>query len=135
MGSRGVDNAQPNPEPALIVIVEDDPLIRAVLADILADDGFMVREAQGADEALSALETQASATCVLFTDIIMPGSSIDGLDLIRSVHGRWPDIKLLVASGGSAPDPDDLPEGARFIPKPYRYHQLIRQVRDMTEAP
>ena len=101
----------------VILIVEDDFLIRVNAADMVRDMGFDVFEAADADEAVNLLETEPAIT-VVFTDIQMPGS-MDGLRLAAVIRDRWPPVRLLITSGQLSPAADDIPLGARFIPKPY----------------
>jgi len=68
---------------------------------------------------------------VVFTDIQMPGS-MDGLKLARAVRGRWPPIKIVATSGHLNVGEMDLPEGGRFLPKPYRSTQVTRVLRELT---
>jgi CheY-like chemotaxis protein len=73
---------------AVILIVEDDFLVRMHAAEMIADAGFEVVEAGSADEAIVILEGRLDIT-VVFTDIQMPGS-MDGLKLAMAIGGRWP---------------------------------------------
>lgn len=93
----------------VVLIVEDEFLIRLHAAQIIEDAGFDVIEASNADEAIPILEARSDIT-VLFTDIQMPGS-MDGLRLAAAVKGRWPPIKIVATSGIVNVRPDDLPEG------------------------
>lgn len=106
----------------IILVVEDDELIRKHAADMVRDLGFETIEAADADEAISLLE-RCSEITVVFTDIQMPGS-MDGLRLVAVVRDRWPPIALLVTSGQANPPAAALPQGARFISKPYMHHEL-----------
>ena len=72
----------------VVLIVEDDLLIRLHAAQIIEEAEFDVIEASNADEAIAILEARSDIT-VLFTDIQMPGS-MDGLKLAAAVKGRWP---------------------------------------------
>ena len=90
-------------------------------------------EASNADEAISILEARSDIT-VLFTDIQMPGS-MDGLKLAAAVKGRWPPIKIVATSGLVNVRPDDLPEGGRFLPKPYDPIQLTATLQELTVDP
>jgi CheY-like chemotaxis protein len=63
----------------------------------------------------------------------MPGS-MDGLKLARFVRGRWPPIKIVATSGFVNVGEDDLPEGSRFLPKPYRPEQIVATLRELTAA-
>jgi DNA-binding NtrC family response regulator len=100
-----------------ILVVEDEILVRELSVGELKDAGFEVAEAGSAGEALGVLETGA-AIAVLFTDVNMPGQ-LDGLGLAHLVHERWPDVRLIVTSGGEKVGLADLPDKGRFIAKPF----------------
>jgi CheY-like chemotaxis protein len=118
------------PSKPVILVVEDDFLLRMDAADIIRDAGFDVLEASNADEAIAVLETR-SDIAVVFTDIQMPGS-MDGLKLARAVRGRWPPIKIVTTSGQYVVEATDLPEGGRFLPKPYSATQVSGLLRELT---
>ena len=117
----------------VVLIVEDDFLIRLHAAQIIEDAGFDVVEASNADQAIAFLEARSDIT-VLFTDIEMPGS-MDGLKLAAAVKGRWPPIKIVATSGLVDVRWDDLPEGGRFLPKPYHPAQLTATLQELTVDP
>ena len=119
--------------PKIILVAEDEVLIRGSVADALTEAGFVVLEASHAAEALDILNGQADSIAVLFTDIHMPGD-IDGLDLAHHALGKWPWIALLIASGKARPEPDELPTGSRFLAKPYHPHHAVKHVAEMAEA-
>jgi CheY-like chemotaxis protein len=118
---------------AVVLIVEDDLLIRLHAAQIIEEAGFDVIEASNADEAIAILEDRSDIT-ILFTDIQMPGS-MDGLKLAAAVKGRWPPIKIVATSGLVNVRPDALPEGGRFLPKPYNPIQLTATLQELTVDP
>ena len=118
-------------ERPVVLFVEDEMLVRLFGAEVLEAAGFEVIEAANADEALRELESRGDVQ-VLFTDIHMPGS-LDGLQLARHVHVRWPGIKLLIASGRVRPDPEEIPDDGRFVPKPYEPKRLVQQIWELTE--
>ncbi len=111
-----MDLRQPHSR-VVLLLVEDEPLIRLLGADVLEEAGFEVIEASDGDEALSVLEARPDVR-VLFTDLNMPGS-LDGLELARVVHERWPGVHLLVTSGRTRLRDDDIPNDGQFVPKPY----------------
>ena len=115
----------------VVLVVEDDHLLRLDAADIIAAAGFDVVEAANADEAIAILESRNDIT-VVFTDIQMPGS-MDGLKLARAVRGRWPPIKIVTTSGQPIIEETDLPEGGRFLPKPYSRIQISGLLREVTQ--
>src|SRR5580658_2798126 len=96
----------------VILIVEDEALVRLAAVGMLEDAGFRMIEAVNSDEALELLAADSDVQ-LLFTDVNMPGT-IDGLALARQVHDRWPHIGIIVASGRSAPQNCELPAGAHF---------------------
>jgi len=100
----------------VVLIVEDDLLIRLNAAQIIEEAEFDVIEASNADEAIAILEDRSDIT-VLFTDIQMPGS-MDGLKLAAAVKGRWPPIKIVATSGLVHVRPDDLPKAGAFFLSP-----------------
>jgi CheY-like chemotaxis protein len=117
----------------VVLVVEDDLLIRLHATQIVEDAGFDVIEASNADEAIAILEVRSDIT-VLFTDIQMPGS-MDGLKLAAAVKGRWAPIKIVTTSGLVDVRSDDLPQGGRFLPKPYDQALLMATLRELTIAP
>jgi CheY-like chemotaxis protein len=124
----------PSPlDPILVLVVEDERLIRMVVADALAEAGIVVVEAQNANEALRVLGDKAIDVHVLFTDIHMPGH-IDGLALAHHVREHWPWIGLLIASGLASPTASEMPHGCRFMPKPYTIDHAINHVRELALA-
>ena len=114
----------------LILVVEDEALIRMHCAEMVRDLGFEVIEAVDADEAVSLLESVPGIK-VVFTDIQMPGS-MDGLMLAAAIRDRWPPVALLITSGKVRPPTNDMPAGARFIPKPYSPWQIKEQLHSLT---
>jgi CheY-like chemotaxis protein len=116
------------PEP-LILVVDDEELLRLHAADLLEEHGFRVIEARNAAAALKVLEARDDVR-LLFTDIQMPGA-LDGMDLAREVHQRWPNVLLVITSGQKKPTEEEIPDHGRFVAKPYRAGELLDQVKDM----
>ena len=119
--------------PASVLVVEDDDLVRLLAVDVLAEAGFRVYEATGADGAIRTLEEREDIGAV-FTDIDMPGS-MDGLELARRVGGRWPHVRVIVTSGAGRGARSELPAGGIFIPKPYSASGIVARLRAMLDAP
>jgi DNA-binding NtrC family response regulator len=120
-------------EPVGVILVEDEPLIRMVAEAVLCDCGFQVFVATDAYEALQILESEAIHIQVLFTDVNMPGA-MNGMTLAHYVHRHWPWISELITSGRGPAANADMPEGSRFIAKPYDLNKVVNQIRDMAEA-
>jgi len=100
-----------------ILIVEDEPIIRMCAAELVEDAGFAVIEVGDAETAMARLEAE-QPIAVVFTDINLPGG-MNGLELAEEVERRWPEIRILIASGRVAPPPSQLSGKVSFIPKPY----------------
>jgi DNA-binding NtrC family response regulator len=111
-----------------VVIAEDEVLLRTLAVEDLEDAGFRTFAAENAVAALDICKSRHEMIDVLFTDIRMPGS-MDGLELAHRVHERWPDIAIIIVSGNIFVSRDELPEGARFLPKPYDMHKIVDIVR------
>ncbi|MFT4276592.1 MAG: response regulator [Rhodopseudomonas sp.] len=113
----------------VVLVVEDEPLLRMNAVDMIEAAGYEVLEAGSADEAITILEKRTDVRLV-FTDIQIPGS-MDGLKLARAVHGRWPPIKIVTTSGRVSVGPNDLPDGGKFVPKPYTSAQINGLLQEM----
>jgi two-component system, response regulator PdtaR len=114
----------------VILIVEDEALVRLSAVGMLEDAGFRMIEAVNSEQALELLAADSDVQ-LLFTDVNMPGT-IDGLALARQVRDRWPHIGIMVASGKKTPEPEELPAGSRFEQKPYNADTVVRHARELT---
>ena len=117
---------------SVVLVVEDDALLRMHAAEMIEEAGFQVIEAQNADEAIVFLESRIDIN-IVFTDIDMPGS-MNGLKLAHAVAHRWPPIRIVATSGHFKMQEGDLPSGGRFIAKPYRSTQIISALHEMANA-
>ncbi len=122
-----VDRMAHEERPAVVLVVEDEILVLMTAIASLEAAGFIVYEASNADEALALLESHESIRAV-FTDIQMPGT-MNGLELARIVHKRWPAVKVLVTSGNALFGADDLVWGDQFVRKPYRAEDVVAALR------
>jgi CheY-like chemotaxis protein len=115
--------------PAVVLVVEDEMLLRMRTVDMVEDAGFTSIEAVDADEAVAILESR-SDIALLFTDIQMPGS-MDGLKLAHAVHERWPPIKIILVSGQLRLANIDIPADSRFFGKPLEANEMIVEMQSM----
>ena len=115
--------------PSVVLIVEDEMLLRMRAVDMVEDAGFTPVEAVDADEAVAILESR-SDVALLFTDIQIPGI-MDGLKLAHAVHERWPPIKIILVSGQLKLANIAIPAGSRFFGKPLEAKIMIAQMRRM----
>jgi CheY-like chemotaxis protein len=117
---------------SVVLVVEDEPLVREIAAALLEDAGHVAILTDNARAALATLEGGQDIH-VLFTDVQMPGD-LDGLALARLVRNRWPGVHLLVTSGQGARVADDVPDGGRFLAKPYAAADVLRSIDELTGA-
>lgn len=113
----------------VLLVVEDEPLLRMLAIDVGEDAGFDVVAVANAADAIAILEERADIRLV-FTDIDMPGS-LDGMKLAAHIRDRWPPIHIIMTSGHVKPDLSELPEGTLFFAKPYRQDRVIEAMRGM----
>jgi CheY-like chemotaxis protein len=110
-----------------VLVVDDEDLVRSMIATMMEDAGFDVMEARDGLEALTFLERNGADIAALVSDIKMPG--IDGLELTRRVAERWPGVALVLVSGYPTDGRmSDVPEAAVFVPKPFRLDDLAHAV-------
>ncbi len=113
-------------EPTVVLVVEDEPIVRFCAVEMLADAGYHVLEAAAGDEALALMEAR-SDIAVLFTDIEMPGA-VDGHALVGIARERRPAMRVVLTSGRVRPRAEELPPLVMFLAKPYRPDELISVV-------
>jgi CheY-like chemotaxis protein len=112
-----------------VLVVEDEPLICIMAAEIFAGAGYRVHEARNAAEALAILKAHSDIGTV-FTDIEMPGD-LNGLGLVATISEHWPHLRVLVTSGRNVPDDCTLPIGVGFIGKPYHPEQVLSEFQTL----
>lgn len=108
-----------------VLIVEDEILVRDMVAEELVEAGFQVVHVGSADLAIAVLEARQDIH-LLFTDIDMPGS-MDGLKLAAAVRDRWPPVHIIITTGKARPM--TIPANALFIPKPYLTKNVVTAMR------
>jgi CheY-like chemotaxis protein len=116
----------------VVLVVEDEPLVRMVAAATIEEAGFETVEAVGAESAIAILEDRKDIR-IVFADIHMPGS-MDGLRLARVVRNRWPPIELILTSGLIKIGQSDLPERSVFLAKPYSMDALTAALTGFDES-
>jgi DNA-binding NtrC family response regulator len=116
----------------LVLVVEDEPAVRAVAVETLEIDGFKVIEAPSADYAVTILQARDDIH-VVFTDVPMPGQ-FNGFDLAQIAKALHPNILLIVTSGALPSAFSGLAPEARFLQKPYRMTGVIRLIHELTEG-
>jgi CheY-like chemotaxis protein len=114
----------------VVLIVEDEILIRALLSEALRQEGYAVIEAANADEAFMVLHATPDPD-VLITDVRMPGTT-DGFELAAFVRRTRPELKVIITSGHAGPAGADGLADA-FLHKPYELGAFVGHIRKLTE--
>jgi len=122
-------------QPTLLLIVEDEPLVRMVIADFLRGGDFAVMEAGTADDAVGMLRRHPEIQLVV-TDILMPGV-LNGFDLAEWIEHHRPDVRVLLTSGyfNESHLPSRLNWSDRLIRKPYSLAEVARRVTALLAEP
>jgi CheY-like chemotaxis protein len=135
----GVDGAAaPKPAPAAggherILLVEDEPALRELGEELLAEAGYEVVTASAGDEALKACAAEGRIDLML-TDVVLP--RMGGQALLQEARRLRPGLKVVFMSGYTdrvIADQGLLPEGATFLEKPFTPEALLRTVREMLD--
>ncbi|MBI2737178.1 MAG: response regulator [Rhodospirillales bacterium] len=117
--------------PPVILVVEDEVLVRSIVAAYLRGCGFDVIEAGGADEAIRVLQAEVRVD-IVFSDVNMPGS-MDGFGLAQWVRRERPWLKVILTSGAArtAKEAGDLCETGPIFAKPYDHAELEQHIRTL----
>jgi len=115
-----------------ILVVEDEVLIRLVIADYLRDCGYKVHEAVSGEEAIAILQAPEVSIDVVFSDVEMPGS-MDGFALARWVRANKPGMEVILTSGieRSADTAATLCEAGPLMKKPYSSQDVVDRLRQL----
>ncbi|MFK3970542.1 response regulator [Pseudomonas sp. NPDC087358] len=136
MGRIIVDAAQmaeKEQQKKLILVVEDESIIRDFVCEILADEGFSTYSLESADAAAKYLDDNADGVSLLLTDILMPGT-LNGADLANLSGNKWPQIPILIMSGHETPESSGVQHPVTFIRKPWSFGQLLDGVDKALET-
>jgi CheY-like chemotaxis protein len=108
----------------LVLIMENDRVIRILTAELILEGGVNVVDAAEGEEAIELHEKRATEVAALVTDVRMPGKC-RGLDPAQRVASRWPWISILVTSGYYGERSPGLPEEAQFLSKPWEPEVIL----------
>jgi DNA-binding NtrC family response regulator len=112
-----------------VMVVEDEALIRGLCVDVFREAGYDVVEADNADIALKLLEDGRMVAAIV-SDVRMPGT-MNGLQFSELVSRRWPEIAILLTSGHMRAGEAKLPRNSHFLPKPYKFLDLVRHIEGL----
>jgi CheY-like chemotaxis protein len=119
----------------LILVAEDEAMVRGIMARTLRECGYVVLEAADGREALEIVESQGGRVNLIVADVVMP--VLGGREMAARLAERWPDIPVLFTSGYTGLDVVSrglLDEGREFLQKPLAPEALARKVREMVDS-
>ena len=115
---------------AAVLVVEDEPLVRIYLSDVLGQSGFDVIAATNGEDALALAKRED--VCAVVSNVAMPGP-VNGFELARRVKSDCPHTGVILVSGVMEPAGYHLPRGVRFVTKPVKASTLLRLVREVAD--
>src|ERR1700755_2173973 len=101
---------------SIVLVVEDDPSVRALAAALLEETDLQVMECEDAEQAFAALCKHGDEIALIFADVRLPGL-LDGVDLAQRVKLLWPKIRMVVTTGYPSARLDELPDNVVYMPK------------------
>ena len=115
-----------------ILVVEDEVLIRLVIAEYLRECGYRVHEAVSAEEAILILQAPEVSIDIVFSDVEMPGG-MDGFGLARWIRAHMPQTEVILTSGAerSADIAGTLCEAGPLMKKPYHTQEVVDRIRQL----
>ena len=116
--------------PHTVLLVEDEVLVRLMIADKLRNAGVTVIEASSAQEALEVLRHSNVAVRLILSDIQMPGA-LEGIGLARKVRSEYPVIKIVLTSGYLTAL--DWTDHDGLFPTPYKPDRLIQHIKTLLD--
>ena len=122
---------QSKPLRATALIVEDDPMQREMIGLLLEESHCEVIECESAEAAELVLQRRGDTLALMMTDVGLAGS-MNGVELAHIAKQRYPGLDVIVTSG--TPLPRQLPDGARFWPKPWVPLDIIRVAEKLSLA-
>jgi CheY-like chemotaxis protein len=125
-------SAKADAPPQTVLVVEDEVIIRLVIAEYLRECGYRVHEAVNADEAILILRAPEVSIDIVFSDVEMPGE-MDGFGLARWVRANMPETQVILTSGAerSADIAGTLCEAGPLLEKPYPTQDVLDRIRQL----
>ena len=114
-----------------ILAVDDEPVMRTLIATVLQDNGFAVLTADCAARAMDIFEEHHGEVDLLISDVVMPG--MDGASLAAALQAAKPGLRVLLMSGYCASE--QLAQGFEFLSKPFSLPEMLARVRGLLRRP
>ena len=124
-------------EPATILLVDDEELLRAGVQEMLEMSGYRVITATNGHEAMACLKQHAID--LVITDLVMP--KMDGVDFVEQLRQSWPDVPVIVVSGSTRNimqrygiESIQVPGADASLSKPFKGVDLMSQIKELLGA-
>ena len=111
----------------IVLVVEDDFLVRNAIVDYLTDNGYTAMEATSGEDAVALINGHDHQFDVVFTDLRL-GGALNGWDVAEIFRNRFPNVRVLYTSGDLIEPRRDV-AGSEFFAKPYRLHEVLEACR------
>lgn len=112
-----------------ILIIDDEPVLRELLSELLQDEQATTIALETADAGMMFLEENPGSVDLVITDVRMPGV-LTGFDLANKVRERWPHLPVIITSGYHDLKKQRKPDNSTLLPKPWVLSELL----DMIDA-
>ncbi|MDB5647408.1 response regulator [Methylobacterium sp.] len=117
----------------IALVVEDDAEVRNLATAVLEETDLDVIACDSAEAAISVLERSGGHVALLFADVRL-GAGMDGIALATTVERRWPEVRVVLTSGGDARGVGGLPAQAVYMQKPWRALDVLVQAEHASVA-
>jgi two-component system cell cycle sensor histidine kinase/response regulator CckA len=114
---------------ATVLVVDDEPSIRTMMAQLLQDEGFSVVTAGGGSQALSLFRSHRQKIDFLISDVAMP--EVDGPTLATRLRAECPGLPIILMSGSCKPE--QLNNSFEFLPKPFSSSDLLNRLHKLAK--
>jgi DNA-binding NtrC family response regulator len=115
-----------SPITGLVIVVEDDPILRLLMVEILSEIGLHTLDFGTADEALTHVLGMSVSCPLVIADHGLPGE-LQGADFIELMKGKWPTTATILTSGYGL-DPSIVPSSTIYLDKPWSMDDLVTAV-------
>lgn len=117
----------PSVEKRVVLVIEDEPVLRIDVVDMLEGAGFEVIESTSVEDALHILESRPDIR-IVYMDLDMP-KGVDGVKVAAAIRDRWPPIEIVLTASRVDGARIQLPVRAKFFAKPINPARVIEAVR------
>lgn len=117
----------PSADKRVVLVIEDEPVLRIEISDLLEENGFEVVEVTSVENAIQILETRLDIR-IVYMDLDMP-KGVDGVKFAAAIRDRWPPIEIILTASKVDGACIQLPVRAKFFAKPINPTRVMETVR------